>query len=136
MNAVKEDMEKLVLKELASANERFSLFSSNHEGYAVIKEEIEEAIAEQKELCNYINDLLDFTWSGVKMNLDNQHFNVLMKSMHDTAVNLACEAVQVAAVAQKFIDSAEKRDCDIRESIMSCEECSFCKEDEEEEDYE
>ena len=32
MNAVKEDVEKLVQKELESANQRFPMFRSDHEG--------------------------------------------------------------------------------------------------------
>ena len=43
MNAVKQDVEKLVQKELKSANQRFPMFRSDHEGAAVILEEIEEA---------------------------------------------------------------------------------------------
>ena len=34
MNAVKEDVEKLVQKELESANQRFPMFRSDHEGAA------------------------------------------------------------------------------------------------------
>ena len=41
MNAVKKDVEKLVVKELNSANEQFPLFASLHEGYAVMLEEKE-----------------------------------------------------------------------------------------------
>ena len=41
MNAVKEDVEKLVQKELESANQRFPMFHSDHEGAAVIFEEIQ-----------------------------------------------------------------------------------------------
>ena len=36
MNAVKQDVEKLVQKELESANRRFPMFRSDHEGAAVI----------------------------------------------------------------------------------------------------
>ena len=38
MNAVSEDVEKLVEKELESANERFPQFHSPHEGWAVLRE--------------------------------------------------------------------------------------------------
>lgn len=43
MNAVESDVEKLVQKELEYANRRFPMFRSDHEGAAVIFEEIEEA---------------------------------------------------------------------------------------------
>ena len=40
MDAVKEDVELLVQKELESANKKFPMFHSDHEGYAVLKEEL------------------------------------------------------------------------------------------------
>ncbi|MDF2537428.1 MAG: hypothetical protein K0S76_449 [Herbinix sp.] len=51
MDAVKNDVICLVFKELKSANEKFPPFNSDHEGYAVIKEEVEEA----QECFNNIN---------------------------------------------------------------------------------
>lgn len=50
MNAVKEDVEKLVQKELESADQKFHVFHSDYEGAAVICEEIEEAEHELKEM--------------------------------------------------------------------------------------
>ena len=40
MNAEKSDVEKLVQKELESANQKFPMFRSDHEGAAVIYEEV------------------------------------------------------------------------------------------------
>ena len=42
MNVVENDTRALVDKELAAANERFPQFHSQHEGYAVIQEEVDE----------------------------------------------------------------------------------------------
>lgn len=42
MNAVKEDVEKLVQKELEYENQRFPMFRSGHGGAAVIFEEMQE----------------------------------------------------------------------------------------------
>ena len=44
MEKIKEALEPIVVEELARANEKFPQFASGHEGYAVIKEEVEEAI--------------------------------------------------------------------------------------------
>lgn len=63
MNAVSEDVEKLVEKELEAANERFPQFHSPHEGWAVMQEEA-----------------------------------------------AACEAIQVAAMARKYLDMMERLD--------------------------
>lgn len=67
MNVVKSDVEKLVQKELKSANQRFPLFRSDHEGAAVIYEEIEES---EKELKS-IQSVFDELWYTVKSNESN-----------------------------------------------------------------
>ena len=103
MNAVKSDVEKLVQKELESANRRFPMFRSDHEGAAVIFEEIEESKA------NQLNVELVFShlWKGIKK--DRTDMN-LMNGLKREAINLACEAIQVAAMAQKFINSQKVRE--------------------------
>lgn len=103
MNAVKEDVEKLVQKELESANQKFPMFRSDHEGAAVIFEEIEESKA------NQLNVELVFShlWKGIKK--DRTDMN-LMNGLKREAINLACETIQVAAMAQKFIDSQKERE--------------------------
>lgn len=62
MNAVKQEVEKLVQKELESANQRFPMFRSDHEGAAVIREEIDEVEYALKR----INDAYAELWSTVK----------------------------------------------------------------------
>ena len=103
MNAVKQDVEKLVQKELESANQRFPMFRSDHEGAAVIVEEIEEAEHELKEMQFEFKEM----WRSIKLNAGGTAFcdAVLKRSL-----NLACEAIQVAAMAQKFIDSQKERE--------------------------
>ena len=44
MNAVKQDVEKLVQKELESANQKFPVFHSDYEGAAVIFRELDNAV--------------------------------------------------------------------------------------------
>lgn len=46
MDAVKNDVKRLVKIELAAANRKFRMFASNHEGVAVIQEEAVEAARE------------------------------------------------------------------------------------------
>ena len=100
MNAVKEDVEKLVQKELVSANQRFPMFRSYHEGAAVIFEEIEEA---ENEMSG-VNRHFASTWYSVKQDERIKAYSYINK-LKNGAVNLACEAIQIAAMAQKFIDS-------------------------------
>ena len=105
MNAVKSDVEKLVQKELESANQRFPMFRSDHEGAAVIFEEIEETESEMRA----VNRHFASTWYSVKQNERIKTYSYINK-LKNSAVNLACEAIQVAAMAQKFIDSQKERE--------------------------
>ena len=99
MDAVREDVKKLVKKELESANENFPLFSSRHEGYAVIKEELEEAEAELKN----VNDAFRYLWMAIKDSWVDK--NTAAELIREKSINLAIEATQVAAMAEKFIQS-------------------------------
>lgn len=103
MDAVKEDVELLVQKELESANKKFPMFYSDHEGYAVLKEEVEEA---ETDLMN-VKDVLSVLWRYIKRNVEvpKKRQAELVKMC---AIELAVEAIQVAAMAQKFIDSRQK----------------------------
>lgn len=103
MNAVKEDVEKLVQKELESANQRFPMFRSDHEGAAVIFEVIEEC---EQEL-NDVKEAFSAIWVSVKQNVSA---NELIEKILRDSISTACEAIQVAAMAQKFIDSQKERE--------------------------
>ena len=96
MNAVEQDVRVLVDKELAAANERFPQFHSAHEGWAVIQEEIEE--------CGYeltaIYEEQKRTWDAICGNGDPRDYVFVMMAY---AKNLACEAIQVAAMCRKFM---------------------------------
>ena len=106
MNAVKQDVEKLVQKELESANSKFPMFRSDHEGAAVIFEEIQEAEYELE--CT--KDRFQELWRFVKCNLSSEWIAEVNVAIMNRAVNLACEAIQIADMAQKFIDSQKKRE--------------------------
>ena len=106
MNAVKQDVEKLAQKELESANQRFPMFRSDHEGAAVICEEIQEAEYELE--C--IKDRFQELWRSVKCDMSSEWISKINTVIMNRSVNLACEAIQVAAMAQKFIDSQKERE--------------------------
>lgn len=101
MNAVSEDVEKLVEKELESANERFPQFHSPHEGWAVLREEYDELEEEVHQLDGEINCYL---WGSVKRNTTADN----VEAVKQRAIAAACEAVQVAAMAQKYLDMLER----------------------------
>jgi hypothetical protein len=100
---LKAQASKLSEEERKRSMLKHPLFNSTHEGYAVIKEEVEEAEAEFK----YVNLTTNSMWYCVKSNneigaLENA------KILKEYAICLASEAIQVAAMAQKFIDSFEE----------------------------
>lgn len=100
MNAVQNDIEKLIEKELSAANEKYPLFASMHEGYAVILEELQEA-SEEYENANCESDLMFYC---IKKN-NKRHAIKSAEELKRFASNGAAELIQVAAMAQKFIDS-------------------------------
>lgn len=104
MNAIKSDVENLVQKELESENQKFPLFRSDHEGAAVIWEEIEKAKEEIEEIEDNFHNL----WCLVKD--DDTRSSTYAGWVFTSSIRLACEAIQVAAMAQKFIDGQKERE--------------------------
>ena len=91
-----ESVKATVQQELILAVEQWGLFHSQHEAYAVTLEEVEEAKAEMEELT----DALDEYWSTVRCNHSALAL-ALIKDIENTGYRLACEAIQVAAMAKK-----------------------------------
>jgi hypothetical protein len=79
----------------------FGDFNSAHEGYAVIKEEVEEA----EEELDRIKRKLNWVWGAVKR---NEHPEDPIVLLNHYAELLACEAIQIAAMALKFDASLKK----------------------------
>lgn len=97
MNAVENQVRELVQIELAAANERFPQFHSQHEGWAVIKEEMEETEEELAKMKIYLAGAWGNITSDVQANSD-------IESLKQRAINAACEAIQVAAMCKKFLE--------------------------------
>lgn len=67
MNVIANDIRDAIEKELIAANDRFPLFHSMHEAYAIISEEIDEAADE----LDSIKANQAMAWSAVKENRNN-----------------------------------------------------------------
>ena len=104
MNAVENQVRDLVKIELAAANERFPQFHSAHEGYAVILEEMDEL----KDAVDVADDHLSFAWRYVKGDV-TEGVKSHVKYMEAAAIKAACEAIQVAAMCQKFLEMEEEK---------------------------
>lgn len=98
MNAAKERLPELVELELDSANRHHTPFHSLHEAYAVIREEIEESMDELTRVRMSGKEL----WRAVKDD-DSRGAEEHIREIELYAVNLAAEAIQVAAMAQKAL---------------------------------
>lgn len=102
MNAIENDVNELVFKELNNANEKFSLFTSEHQGYAVIKEEIEEVM----DGMNLLLEIFSNAWSGIKK---NEPVFGQIRAVKEVAKNVATETIQVAAMCDKYNMSLAER---------------------------
>ena len=100
MDVIHNDIKTLTEKELKAANEKFPLFASMHEGSAVMYEEIQETEQELEMIHYHFREM----WNCTREN-DSENANDHAKLIRGYAEYLAVEAVQVAAMAQKFIDS-------------------------------
>lgn len=100
MKELLSSVSKLADEELKRSYEKFPKFNSPHEGYAVIKEEIEEHEDDTHDIFGNLCGL----WNSVKENDSESCLNSITE-IKKFALNAAAEAVQVAAMAQKYIDS-------------------------------
>lgn len=104
MNAVSKEVRELIQIELEAANKKFPLFASNHEAIAVAFEEYQEA-AEELAKC-----LENFEMCFQQIRVNNEPLTLTkFAGIRHHAELLITEAIQLAAMAQKAIDSASKR---------------------------
>ena len=90
-------IQEAIETELENARKQWGpQYNSEHEAYAVLKEEVEEAADD----LTIISEDLGFLWNAVKGNSDKP-YSAALKHIQQTALELAIEAVQIAAVAKK-----------------------------------
>ena len=103
MDKTIEGVEKLADAELKMANEQHPLFASNHEGAAVILEEVEEAEIE----LNAMKNCYELLWHEVKSD-DPTRAGLWADSLKRSAIRCAAECIQVAAMSEKIKMSGDK----------------------------
>lgn len=80
-----------------AALEHGSVNNSDHESYAIILEECEEASEE----VNLIAECLEHFWNKVRVDAEDNYKLNDLKCLEHHAMLAACEFVQVAAMARK-----------------------------------
>ena len=95
----KESIDQAVCYELQNIVKKYGpTYHSTHEGYAVLKEEVEEAAEDMQKLEQMLEDL----WQTIKINFS---VNDELPRLKGVAVALAGEAVQCAAVLERFLST-------------------------------
>lgn len=123
-------IQELVDEELKEANKKYPLFSSDHEAYAVIMEELEET----EENVNSMGYCATAMWAGVKRNKSVKN-NI--EGLKDLALKTAAEAIQVAAMCDKFMMNKDTYlngwiKCKDLSKMTPENICGFCSADPEE----
>lgn len=106
MKKLMKAVEYCTTQELKMANIEFPMFHTDHEGVAIIEEEICETETEMQNMINAFNVLKIERVYGDMIDDEKKEVAEVLKI---SAQHLACESLQVAAMAQKFIDSMEAR---------------------------
>lgn len=96
---------KLVDEEYTRANTIKPAFSSDHEGYAVIQEEIEEA----EDRIEAAKECKDLAWESIKVDYPNGAHEKI-REMRYCLAYAAAELVRAIAMCDKFVASQEVRD--------------------------
>lgn len=102
MMSLEAELERLAVAELEQANKKFPLFASDHEGYAVILEEFQES----EEEVNRARFRLNRLWESVRADEAQTEY---IKHIRERMLKAAAEAIQTAAMCEKFIQSQEER---------------------------
>lgn len=96
-----ESIDQAVAYELQNIVKKYgAVYASAHEAYAVLKEEIEEAAEDMEQ----INRDLAYLWALIKNNHIEKGVGTISEAI-DYAKMLAQEAVQVAAVCERFMET-------------------------------
>ena len=106
MNKLIADVTQLVSEEYGRASIKFGATNhSDHESYAILLEELEEAGVE----VNDTHIQLDKFWWLTKANDDDLSKVSRLMEMERKAILAACELIQVAAMAKKASETIKLR---------------------------
>ncbi len=113
-----EQIDTAVADELDSAKKKFPANNSRHEGYAVLLEEFEEMRDEEEILAHELDNI----WDATKKNTDPDVLLKYLNRARNISRKLIAEAVQTAAMIDKFI---EYMDSERRHIEKTCSTCRY-----------
>ena len=102
MTYMRNYVEYLAATELIRANGLHPAFASAHEGWAVLLEEIRELSSE----THAIEEMHQLVFADVRQDRSARDG---IARVYETAIRAACEAIQVAAMAKKYIAMEESQ---------------------------
>ena len=103
MIVTRNDVRALVDQEYAAAEAAYPPVHSLHEGYAILLEEFEEA----EEALGLAKDRLRRLWTAVRAD-DLRRAHALTVPIQAYSEQVACEALQSAAVCRRILDFLQK----------------------------
>ena len=98
----RDEINRLVEAELKEANKKYPLFSSQHEAYAVLKEEVEEMVEEAEKCKEHLQDI----WRSTRNDFECDYS---IKNLRGRALYTVQEGIQVIAMCDKAMTSLEKK---------------------------
>lgn len=101
-----QEVTEAIENELSAANKAFPGFNSTHEGYAVILEEAQETEDEMRKTGMNPNAL----WQATRMNQSPKQIREIAEAIRESARDMAAEAIQTAAMAEKLIQYTERQE--------------------------
>lgn len=96
----KKEVEKAIAAEVVNAESYGTTYASEHEAYAVIKEELEETT----EVLTQASKYLEYFWEKLKsghFSEEDRKNNIV--HIHQYAQSVALEAIQVCACCEKVL---------------------------------
>lgn len=96
-----KSIEQAVCHELKNIVKKYGpTYHSEHEGFAVLMEECQEAAESDKVMQEHLENL----WKSIR---ENQISRYELSLIYNYAIGLAEEAVQVAAVCERFMETVK-----------------------------
>ena len=100
----KTDVLRAIAKEKENAIENHGYFHGDHEFWAVLCEEAEEL----QEDSAYITGIVRRLWDSVRGDSMLNNIDTL-NAVRENAIEAACEAIQIAAVIDKYLGGESRR---------------------------